>query len=127
MQQIWVDEELRAHWVLSASELGLLKGISEPRRLTLCYYLKYFQHHAQFPKSLDFVSSQVLKFLAPQIGSADGDGLAGVPKRTDRFYKRQIITFLTFSALTRRRVRLSWIGWCRPFCRPPQKKRGWMG
>lgn len=94
MQQIWSDEELRAHWVLNTSELGLLKGISEQRRLTLCYYLKYFQLHAQFPKSLDFVSPQVLNFLAPQIGSADGDGLVGVPKRTDRFYKRQVIAFL---------------------------------
>lgn len=46
------------------AELGLLKGMSEKRRLTLCYYLKYFQLHAQFPGSLDFVSPQVLKFLA---------------------------------------------------------------
>ncbi len=95
MQLIWSDEELRAHWVLSASELGLLKGISERRRLMLCYYLRYFQLHAQFPKSLGFVSPQILKFLAPQIGSADDDDvLAVVPKRTDRFYKHQVIAFL---------------------------------
>ncbi len=94
MQQIWSDEELRAHWVLSASELGLLKGISEQRRLTLCYYLKYFQLHAQFPKSLDFVSPQVHKFLASQIAATDDDGLAAIPKRTDRFYRRQVIVFL---------------------------------
>lgn len=93
MQQIWSDGQLRAHWVLSDAELGLLKGMSERRRLTLCYYLKYFQLHAQFPTSLDFVSPQVLKFLASQIGGAD-DGLAVVPKRTDRFYRRQIVAFV---------------------------------
>ena len=37
MQQIWSDGQLRAHWVLSDAELGLLKGMSERRRLTLCY------------------------------------------------------------------------------------------
>ena len=93
MHQIWADEELRAHWILSDAEHGLLKGMSEPRRLTLCYYLKYFQLHAQFPKSLDFVSPQVLKFLAPQIGGPN-EGLAFVPNRTDRFYRRQVIAFL---------------------------------
>ena len=96
---------------MNASELGLLKGISEQRRLTLCYYLKYFQLHAQFPKSLDFVSPQVLKFLAPQIASADGDELAGVPKRTDRFYKRQVIAFLDIRRFDKeaRAVFLDWL------------------
>jgi len=26
MQQIWTDDELRAHWVLSDAELALLQG-----------------------------------------------------------------------------------------------------
>jgi len=110
MQQIWSDEELRAHWILTAQELGLLKGISEQRRLTLCYYLKYFQLHAQFPKSLDFVSPQVLKFLAPQIGSANDDGLADVPKRTDRFYKRQVIAFLDIQRFDKE-ARAAFLDW----------------
>jgi len=110
MQQIWSDEELRAHWVLNASELGLLKGISEQRRLTLCYYLKYFQLHAQFPKSLDFVSPQVLNFLAPQIGSANDDGLVGVPKRTGRFYKRQVIAFLDIQRFDKE-ARAAFLDW----------------
>lgn len=111
MQQIWSDEELRAHWVLSVSELGLLKGISELRRLTLCSYLKYFQLHAQFPKSMDFVSPQVLKFLASQIAVNDDDGLAVVPKRTDRFYRRQVIAFLDVVHFNKeaRAVFLDWL------------------
>ncbi|ARE42288.1 Mobile element protein (plasmid) [Rhodovulum sp. P5] len=110
MQQIWSDEELRAHWVLSASELGLLKGTSESRRLTLCYYLKYFQLHARFPKSLDLVSPQVLKFLASQIAAADDDGLAIVPKRTDRFYRRQVMSFLDI-ALFDKEARALFLDW----------------
>ncbi|WVX50056.1 hypothetical protein ROLI_031520 [Roseobacter fucihabitans] len=88
-----------------------MKGMSEPRRLTLCYYLKYFQLHAQFPRSLDFVSPQVLKFLASQIGSADGDGLPVVPKRTDCFYRRQIIAFVGIRHFDKkaRAVFLDWL------------------
>lgn len=93
MQQIWSDEEVRTHWIVSDAELGLLKGMSDPRRLTLCYYLKHFQYHAQFPISSDFVSQQVLEFLVSQIGGPN-EGLALVPNRTDRFYRRQVIAFL---------------------------------
>jgi len=42
MPQIWTDNELRVHWVLSDAELALLRGVSEHRRLTLCVYRKYF-------------------------------------------------------------------------------------
>jgi len=111
MQQIWSDEELRARWIVSDAELGLLKGISEPRRLTLCYYLKYFQLYAQFPTSLGFVSAQVLEFLASQIGSADDVGLPVVPKRTARFYRRQVIAFLDIQHFDKeaRAVFLDWL------------------
>lgn len=87
-----------------------VKGISEQRRLTLCYYLKYFQLHAQFPKSLGFVSPQVLEFLAPQIGSANDDGLAFVPKRTDRFYRRQVIAFLNIQRFDKE-ARAAFLDW----------------
>ena len=111
MQQIWSDEELRARWIVSDAELGLLKGMSERRRLTLCYYLKYFQLHAQFPTSLDFVSAQVLEFLASQIGSAEDHGLPVVPKRTARFYRRQVIAFLDIQHFDKeaRAVFLNWL------------------
>jgi len=111
MQQIWSDEELRARWIVSDAELGLLKGMSERRRLTLCYYLKYFQLHAQFPTSLDFVSAQVLEFLASQIGSAEDHGLPVVPKRTARFYRRQVIAFLDIQHFDKeaRAVFLDWL------------------
>ena len=94
MQQIWTDGDLRAHWVLSDAELGLLKGTSEHRRLTLCVYLKYFQLHAQFPGTQDVVPRQVLEFLASQVGSGIDTGVTDVPDRTARFYKGQISAFL---------------------------------
>ncbi|WP_282048184.1 DUF4158 domain-containing protein [Sulfitobacter mediterraneus] len=81
------------------------------RRLTLCYYLKYFQLHAQFPTSLGFVSAQVLEFLASQIGGADDNGLPVVPKRTARFYRRQVIAFLDIQHFDKeaRAVFLDWL------------------
>ena len=94
MQQIWSDEELREHWVLSDVELSLLKGMSEPRRVTFCFYLKYFQLHAQFPRLRGSVSPQLIAFLTSQVGAAEGHHVIRVPKRTDRFYRRQISTFL---------------------------------
>ena len=94
MQQIWTDGDLRAHWVLSDAELGLLKGTSEHRRLTLCVYLKYFQLHAQFPGTQDVVPRQVLEFLASQVGGGIDTGVTDVPDRTARFYKGQISAFL---------------------------------
>ncbi len=43
MQPISTDDELRAHWVLSDAALGLLRGVSEQRQLTLCVDRKYCQ------------------------------------------------------------------------------------
>ena len=96
MQQIWTDDELRAHWVLSDAELGLLRGVSESRSLTLCIYLKYFQRHARFPGPQDVVPQPILEFLASQVGSVmeTGARVTGIPDRTARFYKGQIGTFL---------------------------------
>jgi len=96
MQQIWTDDELRAHWVLSDAELALLQGVSEHRRLTVCVHLKFFQFHARFPGKQDVVPQPILEFLASQVGSAidTGSGIMDVPDRTARFYKHQIGTFL---------------------------------
>ena len=49
MQQIWSDEELRERWIISDTELGLLKGVSEPRRLTLYFYSNIFNFTRSFP------------------------------------------------------------------------------
>ncbi len=113
MQQIWTDDELRAHWVLSDAELALLRGVSDHRRLTVCVYLKSYQFHARFPGKQDGVPRQVLEFLASQIGSAieTGAGVTDVPDRTARFYKRQIGTFLAikrFSQTARNRF-VDWL------------------
>ena len=94
MQQIWTDDELRTHWVLSDAESGLLKGTSGRRRLTLCVYLKYFQLHARFPGKQDAVPHQVLEFLAAQVGCGMDARVVGIPDRTARFYKGQLSAFL---------------------------------
>lgn len=93
MHQLWSADELREHWVLAGEELALLKGMSERRRLVFCYYLKYFQLHAQFPRTIDYVSEEVSDFLATQIGT-EVVRLPDVPDRTDRYYRHQVIEFL---------------------------------
>lgn len=94
MQQIWSAEELQEHWVLSDEEAVLSQSVIEPRRLMLCYYLKYFQLTSQFPNRNDVNPEVVLEFLARQIGS-EFSQLPLVPKRSDRRYRQQIIEFLS--------------------------------
>ncbi len=94
MQQIWMDDELRAHWVLGDAELAL-QGVSDHRRPTMGVCLKSFQFHARFPGRQDGVPRQVLGFLASPVGSAieTGAGVTDAPDRTARFYRHQIGTF----------------------------------
>lgn len=63
MEQLWSAEALRAHWVLSPKELGLLKGMSLRRSLVLGYYLKSFQRYARFPRLSDPVPEAIADFL----------------------------------------------------------------
>ena len=96
MHYLWPTEELREHWVLTAEELRLLKGLSAPRRLTFCYYLKHFQLHAQFPRVTDLISDDLMNLLTSQIGTDVGQPLA-LPDRTDRYYRRQVSDYLRLS------------------------------
>lgn len=89
MEQLWSAEALRAHWVLSPEELGLLKGMSIRRGLVLGYYMKFFQRYARFPQLSDPVPDAVADFLGEQIGY-DGPLPSRVPDRTDRHYRRLV-------------------------------------
>ena len=109
MQQIWSTEELQEHWVLSDEELLFSESVIEPRRLMLCYYLKYFQLTAKFPNSVDFIPELVLEFLAHQIGS-EFSQLPLVPNRSDRRYRRQIIEFLNLGRFDRK-ARTAFVNW----------------
>ena len=93
MEQLWSAEALRAHWVLSPEELGLLKGMSIRRGLVLGYYLKCFQRYARFPQLSDPVPDAVADFLGEQIGY-DGPLPSRVPDRTDRHYRRLVSAHL---------------------------------
>lgn len=126
MQQIWTDDELRTHWVLSDAELGLLKGTSGRRRLTLCVYLKYFQLHAGFPGKQDAVPHQVMEFLAAQVGCGIDARVIAIPDRTARSARVRSAHFLKSSASTRMRAPISWSGWFSRPCRWPQVRRPWM-
>jgi len=81
------DEHLNAHWILKDDELGLLKGKSDPGRLTLCILLKHYQLHGHFPKGLVQVSEAVADFLAEQIG-ASADVLDLASTSADRMIRR---------------------------------------
>lgn len=109
MQQIWSTEELQEHWALSDEELLFSESVIEPRRLMLCYYLKYFQLTAKFPNSVDFNPELVLEFLAHQIGS-EFSQLPLVPNRSDRRYRRQIIEFLNLGRFDWK-ARTAFVNW----------------
>ena len=107
MKQMWTDDELRTHWVLSDAVLGLLKGTSGRRRLTLCVHLTHFQLHARFPGKQDAVPRQVLEFLTAQVGGGIDSRVIGVPDRTARFARVRSAHFLASSASTRTRAPIS--------------------
>ena len=89
MQQLWSSEGLREHWVLTAQEHLLLKGLSGRRKLVLAYYLKYFLQHAQFPSLTVCVPEVVADFLGEQVGFL-GPLPSQIPKRTDRYYRKVV-------------------------------------
>lgn len=101
MEQLWSAEALRAHWVLTPPELGLLKGMSAQRRLVFGYYLKFFQRHAHFPGLADPLPEAVAEFLVEQTGY-EGSLPSHVPDRTDRHYRRLVAAYLRLGRFDQR-------------------------
>jgi len=93
MRQVWSASELRECWVLSEEELSYVGDMVDSGKQTFCYYLKYFQLHAQFPSSRDFAPQGVLEFLSAQL-SISVVSFEGVSGRSDRRYRRRIAELL---------------------------------
>jgi TnpA family transposase len=97
MKRIWSPEELNTHWVLSASDLALLKGKSEAGRLLVSVLLKHYQRYAFVPQSVLHVSDDVWDFVGGQLGLTwqgsldfEGDSM----DRTIRRYSEEIRSHL---------------------------------
>ena len=97
MKRIWSPEELNTHWVLSASDLALLKGKSEAGRLLVSVLLKHYQRYAFVPQSVLHVSDDVWDFVGGQLGLTwqgsldfEGDSMG----RTIRRYSEEIRSHL---------------------------------
>ena len=70
MEQLWSAEALRAHWVLTPPELGLLKGMSAQRRLVAAYLRLGRFDQRMSAKFQNWLIAEVLP-AAPQTSALD--------------------------------------------------------
>src|SRR5579859_5051668 len=68
MKRTWTAEELLEHFTLLPDELAAVGNKSGPTRLGFAVLLKCLQHEGRFPRSRQEVASEVLRFLAAQVG-----------------------------------------------------------
>jgi hypothetical protein len=64
----WTDEELTAHWSLTAAELARLPNRVDANRLGFAVQLKFFDLEGRFPRSSREIPSSALGFVADQLG-----------------------------------------------------------
>jgi hypothetical protein len=63
----WTDLEF-ADWTLLPSEAALLANKTGPTRLGFAVLLKFFQHAARFPLSIQEVPAAAVAHIAGQVG-----------------------------------------------------------
>jgi hypothetical protein len=68
MKWRWTQEELGTFWHMGESELSFLGRRTGLNRLGLAVLLKFFQKEGHFPNSLRSIPTDILKYLAEQVG-----------------------------------------------------------
>jgi TnpA family transposase len=68
MKRTWTPEELLEHFTLLPDELEAVGNKSGPTRLGFAVLLKCLQYEARFPRSRQEVATEVVRFLAAQVG-----------------------------------------------------------
>lgn len=70
MTQIWMEERLAADWLLLPPEQELLRRRRGATRLGFALQLKYFQLEGRFASTPQEIPSQVVEYMARQMGEA---------------------------------------------------------
>src|SRR5215472_13799449 len=70
MKRQWENEELIEHWMLSVWDLAQLGNKTGATRLGFAVLLKFFQKTGRFPAFKNETPSQVISFIATQVGVA---------------------------------------------------------
>ena len=68
MKRTWTSEELLEHFTLLPDELAAVSNKSGATRLGFAVLLKCLQYEGRFPRSRQEVASEVVRFLAAQVG-----------------------------------------------------------
>ncbi len=95
MKQVWTDEELSEHWMLTDEDHKLLKSKTALSRLALALQLKHYQLYAQFPNHLIEIAPAVVEYVGFQLNTS----LIGLDEydcsgRTGREHRRKIVSHL---------------------------------
>jgi Domain of unknown function (DUF4158) len=68
MKRTWTSEELLEYFTLLPDELAAVSNKSGATRLGFAVLLKCSQYEGRFPRSRQEVASEVVRFLATQVG-----------------------------------------------------------
>ena len=108
----WNEEELEAHWLLTAEERTLMAGRTDHGRLGFAVMLKFHQYHGRFPTALHELPADALRYLSEQIGTSPQDlDHYDWEGRTTKRQRSEILTFLGIRRITAedRRALLNWV------------------
>ncbi len=68
MKRRWTHDELKAQWGVGADEEFLIENKRGATRLGFAVLLKFFQHEGRFPGEPKDVPSEIVNYLAEQVG-----------------------------------------------------------
>jgi hypothetical protein len=92
----WTDLEF-ADWTLLPSEAALLANKTGPTRLGFAVLLKFFQHAARFPLSIQEVPAAAVAYIAGQVGVPAEELLRyDWEGRAVKYHRAQIRAFLGY-------------------------------
>lgn len=97
----WNDPETQDLWILTASEIALLPGMTDKGRLGFAIQLKFMQLHGRFPEHHDEIDTSGAQWLAAQLGTtADALSSYELNGRQGQRHQRTIRAFLGFRPTT---------------------------
>ena len=102
MRREWGPEDLIACWTLVEGDAALVGNKSGPTRLGFALLLKFFELEGRFPSSADELPSDVVSYVAQQVG-VDPETLASYDwsGRTIKYHRSQIRAAYGFREPTR--------------------------
>jgi TnpA family transposase len=100
MKRNWELDELIEHFTIMPNEMSLVGNKTGETRLGFAVLLKFFQHEAKFPNSMNEVPGGVVEYIAKQVQTFVPLKNYDINSRAHFYHKEQIREYLGFREAT---------------------------